>query len=259
MESHAFAWLGLVPLAISAINAIANRIQEKKNQKRQNAANMEMAKYSFQANQEAIDKQNAYNTPAAQMQRFTDAGLSPNLIYSQGSGGTQQSAASFATPQVDMKLSPMQIPEVLGQYQDFELKRNQIDNVAASTEARRAQTATEFLKRMNIDVSTRTKAAMLKQFGILAPYQADIVKGSAMGAHARGMTDVFKAGILEKYGFSMAEQGLKRAKLTNEAVSADVLFRQNRNAWLKYGVTNSDHLLVRVLAKMLAKSGFSID
>lgn len=31
--------------------------------------------------------QNAYNTPSAQMQRFRDAGLNPNLVYTQGSSG----------------------------------------------------------------------------------------------------------------------------------------------------------------------------
>lgn len=33
------------------------------------------------------NKQNAYNAPAAQMQRFKDAGLNPNLIYGQGNPG----------------------------------------------------------------------------------------------------------------------------------------------------------------------------
>lgn len=33
------------------------------------------------------NKQNAYNAPAAQMQRFKDAGLNPNLIYGQGNAG----------------------------------------------------------------------------------------------------------------------------------------------------------------------------
>lgn len=41
--------------------------------------------------------QNAYNSPAAQMQRFQDAGLNPNLVYGQGTPGN---AASIPTPDV---------------------------------------------------------------------------------------------------------------------------------------------------------------
>lgn len=48
-----------------------------------------------------MDSMNAYNTPAAQMQRFKDAGLNPNLVYTQGTAGNQGSPAEFITPEVD--------------------------------------------------------------------------------------------------------------------------------------------------------------
>lgn len=41
--------------------------------------------------------QNAYNTPKAQMQRFAEAGLNPNLIYSQGNNGNAGAVGSAAT------------------------------------------------------------------------------------------------------------------------------------------------------------------
>lgn len=41
--------------------------------------------------------QNQYNSPAAQMQRFRDAGLNPNLIYGQGNSGN---AGAIPTPDV---------------------------------------------------------------------------------------------------------------------------------------------------------------
>lgn len=42
--------------------------------------------------------QNEYNTPEAQMQRFKEAGLNPNLIYGQGNSGNA-GAPSMPTPQ----------------------------------------------------------------------------------------------------------------------------------------------------------------
>lgn len=48
-----------------------------------------------------IDKQNAYNTPAQQMQRFKDAGLNPNLVYGLGSSGDQPASGSIAPVDFD--------------------------------------------------------------------------------------------------------------------------------------------------------------
>lgn len=81
----------LIPIAIAAGSAImqgiANRRQAKKN--------MELAKFQADANQRYIDAQNKYNTPKAQMARYADAGLNPQLIYSQGSPGNQSQPNSF--------------------------------------------------------------------------------------------------------------------------------------------------------------------
>lgn len=48
-----------------------------------------------------IDKQNAYNTPKAQMERFADAGLNPNLVYGLGSNGNQPASGSIAPVDFD--------------------------------------------------------------------------------------------------------------------------------------------------------------
>lgn len=51
---------------------------------------------NYQNQVKLIDKQNEYNTPAAQMQRFADAGLNPNLIYGMGNNGNQPASGSIA-------------------------------------------------------------------------------------------------------------------------------------------------------------------
>lgn len=80
-----------------------------------------------QQRQHALDDwhmQNAYNDPAAQMQRLKGAGLNPNLVY--GSGAAAQTAQSaprsssvsqpkYTTPQVDMgsiALQAMQMKQI---------------------------------------------------------------------------------------------------------------------------------------------------
>lgn len=58
----------------------------------------ELGSSIFNYNQQVklLDKQNEYNTPKAQMERFVAAGLNPNLVYGLGSNGNQPSSGSVA-------------------------------------------------------------------------------------------------------------------------------------------------------------------
>lgn len=85
------------------------------------------------------DKQNAYNTPEQQMQRFRDAGLNPHLIYGQGNSGN---AGSIPVPDV----SPVNFrePQLQGGRHDvmsgllgaadLRIKGAQADNLTAQNE-----------------------------------------------------------------------------------------------------------------------------
>jgi hypothetical protein len=56
--------------------------------------------------QNALDdwnRQNEYNSPAAQMQRYKDAGLSPNLIYGQTNTAAPIRSTDMVAPQIDTK------------------------------------------------------------------------------------------------------------------------------------------------------------
>lgn len=83
------------------------------------------------------NQQNAYNSPAAQMQRFKDAGLNPALIYGQGTPGN---AAPIPTP--DVQRVDNRNPEFgnavsagglgyLNAIYDLEIKQAQTDNLKA--------------------------------------------------------------------------------------------------------------------------------
>lgn len=61
----------------------------------QKKSNMELAAFQHQQNMELLKYQLDYNTPKAQMARFKDAGLNPNLVYGQGSSGNMSSAPQY--------------------------------------------------------------------------------------------------------------------------------------------------------------------
>lgn len=61
-----------------------------------NAANEEMQQQQNKWNLEQWNRNNAYNHPAAQMQRLKAAGLNPDLLYGQNAGGAMGNSASPA-------------------------------------------------------------------------------------------------------------------------------------------------------------------
>lgn len=115
----------------SAGNSIAAANLNRKNRK------FAVEMYDRQRNDALSDwdRQNAYNTPAAQMERFKEAGLNPNLIYGQSNDAGSVSPTDFKTPQTD---SPRWgdafggIMTYMDSMYNFEMKQAQTDNLRAS-------------------------------------------------------------------------------------------------------------------------------
>jgi len=84
-------WGAIIGAAVAAAGMYVNYRQQKK----QNQANRDLAAFQAQANDRYQDKQNAYNAPINQMDRFKAAGLNEHLIYGQGSPGNQSSPQTY--------------------------------------------------------------------------------------------------------------------------------------------------------------------
>lgn len=137
-----------------------------------NKANMEIAKYQAQWQQQENEKayqrslkmwnlQNEYNSPTQQMARIRAAGLNPNLVY--GNGVTGNSAGS--TPQYEpakFNAPTMQayrgwnlgISDATSQYLAYRTAKAQVDNMEAQNSLIRQQAATEATRQANLAAST---------------------------------------------------------------------------------------------------------
>lgn len=108
-------------------------------------ANIQQQRFSKQMyekqradNIEFWNMQNAYNSPEAQMQRFTDAGLNSHLIYGRGESGN---AGNIPTPDVQpvnfrapkFEGNPSLMANLLGDA-DLKIKNAQANNLNESTE-----------------------------------------------------------------------------------------------------------------------------
>ena len=102
-------------------------------QREQNAWNEKQAEKANQWNIEQWERENLYNSPMQQMQRLEQAGLNPNLMYSQGNTGSASSLksempSSVAPARVNSSLQFLgnSLAPAISMYQDLRLKHNQI-------------------------------------------------------------------------------------------------------------------------------------
>lgn len=118
--------------------------------RRAEAFSKEEAELAFEREKEMWNMQNAYNSPSEQMKRYADAGLSPYLIYGQGTPGNAQSNPSY-NPVTGQKADVLGVPKLtskarfnfdfsqLMEYQKLDsqvkLSDAQADNLNSQTES----------------------------------------------------------------------------------------------------------------------------
>lgn len=128
----------LIPLIAAAAPAIGSALSGLfggRAQKKANEANRELAEYQYGKQLEMWHLQNQYNAPSAQMQRFKEAGLNPNLIYGQGNPGNASTLPQYQAPRMSpVNYMPNDVPNVLSMFQDYQMKQAQTDNLRAQND-----------------------------------------------------------------------------------------------------------------------------
>lgn len=139
--SGSSADIAILPLLVAGAGLVGQGL----NAATQTAANRASMKFQLgmynRQRQDALadwDRQNQYNSPIAQMTRFKDAGLNPNLIYGQqnqapavrsSSGGDKP---NIQAPQFDLG-------GVLGEFVRIKLQEEQISNLEKMQELKEKQ------------------------------------------------------------------------------------------------------------------------
>ena len=85
----------LIPLIAAGVGAAGSIAAGLSGAKAQERAGMRLAQFQADANERYLQQYLDYNSPKAQMQRFREAGLNPNLIYGQGNPGNQSQSLSY--------------------------------------------------------------------------------------------------------------------------------------------------------------------
>lgn len=114
-----------MPIISSIINASAAANQAAE----QRAWEEEKMALENQYQLDMWNKQNEYNSPQAQMQRFQDAGLSPQLIYGQGSPGNATAAPELHAPDLNYRTFPGVNLNPLNTIKDMLVVKNLVETV----------------------------------------------------------------------------------------------------------------------------------
>lgn len=129
---------------IGGITSIAGSYGAYKGQQSANKTNIRLAQEGREHDVNMWNRQNEYNTPEMQMQRLKEAGLNPNLIYGSGQASTGNADAPkpahvATTSNALASFNNNNAIQMLGAYQDWQVKKAQIRNIEEETQGKAIQ------------------------------------------------------------------------------------------------------------------------
>lgn len=253
---------GLIGALIGAGTAIYTANVAKQNTNKTIAANKAQSEYAYSKDLEMWNRQNDYNSPEAQMARLKAAGLNPNMIYGSGANtGNASTLPKYNAPTLQYNYQPIDIPSVLGAYQNFRIQQAQLDNVRAQTENIRSRTISEASRNSLLAIQGKRATEDLRQVEYTNPYQAAITGNKARASEAQLAQEWQKVKLMSQQEIlnnlqkSLQSGNLTTQQLAQEKARTEILFNQYRNQWMKQGITSSDSLPLRMIVRMMSQSG----
>ena len=209
-----------------------------------NKANRQLAEYQYSKDLEMWNRQNTYNSPQAQMSRFQDAGLNSNLIYSQGNPGNATTIPKYEAPtmqRMDVPRIDMGVAPALDMYYNAKQKDAQISQTKAQTDLIQKQAVTE-------TVDQTTKALQQAQIGVsTARNQFDLNMARQLQTNSLQTAEMNLRNLTRSVDLKAKELSLYPLK--QEDLQQSILAKKYQNDYRSYGVSESDNLLYRILAR----------
>lgn len=256
-------WPAIIMGIASLVGGIIQNHANKKAAAQQNTANLNLARYSADANQASIDKQNAYNSPESQMARYTAAGLNPALIYGSGSAsaGNQQTAVRMDTPHAEVPANRIDLSSAAGgalnAYLDFNQRQAGIDNLQAQTRLTEERTQTEKFNALLRQTQGKTAEFDYDTKDMLRPYSLQVKESEVRAGKLhidktmQEITNLRKDLLLKQLVAESKKQDLSlfsgRRQLQNQAIESGRIGNQNK----LIGINDSDNIMFRLFQRMI--------
>lgn len=206
--------------ALDAITGIAGNAAT-------NQANMEVAKYSYDRQQEMWRQSNVYNSPKEQMKRLNEAGLNPNLVYGSGSvagNTTPASTPQFNAPNLEKRIKPVGM-QGLQQYigmnnsmvqqsavnSQVQLQSAQVLKTLAETVSEKMRPQVMGAEILNMDARTQNQLFETSRAKAFMPYQQTALDLSNQQVRQK-ISNMITENKLNKQQIKNLAQGLLNAK-----------------------------------------------
>lgn len=287
-----FPLAALLPAIGSVVSNGLNAVATSRANKQNIAFQREM--YSRQRADALADfnMQNAYNSPAAMMQRYKDAGINPNLVVGGGAANVSASVRSSSPGSANIQAPRFDLSglgESMLQAMQFMKTQAEADKIKAATELMKTQEKATSLGMDLTKVRIGRETVDLTQAARMAPVQyeqaqANVAKTLAdtkFTLDSNDRAELMQASNLKEALVRMAaarlqmlntvaDTNLKRQALdTNEATQAklwvdiangklDAKIKEFEISLNKKGLTKSDPAYMRALNEFLENTAKSI-
>lgn len=242
-STNGLSTLSVVAGAIPVVGSIIGGLINNSNTDQINAENqqfqLEQQQQQEAYNTEMWNAENAYNSPSEVMQRYTDAGLNPNLIYGGGSG-TGNLAAPIPLAVPDRFVAQTNVPSNLGSAAAEGVQAaTAVANSAANINLSRAQsnnlTSDSLLKEAQTvltDTQQMTEAQRSATQSIINEYQGDAMKaqiGNLAANTALSLNQSQTAAVMRSPNLSIALQTLANMRDADQEVKQRIQNLANTN------------------------------
>lgn len=246
------------PATIAAItdgiNQISNTAQVAQTSKKQRKFIVEQYNRQRADALADWDKQNAYNTPASQMQRLKEAGLNPNLVYGNGADATSNSMPR-STDSGNWKPEVYTVPHgsamnSLQQFYNTEVQQAQIDNLAVQKTLTEQQAIHEAQKTLGTIAGTQKTTAETNTLNTMRSTNLEAARVSI----EKMLTDITSSTDSNKRANQMQPYNLKTASANLQAIAADIANKRASTA-----KTEEERVKVKAEVNNLLRTGMLQD
>lgn len=278
--------LPIAPIIGAGASILGQVLQNASNAK-QNAASRQFSIDMFNRERHAAladwDMQNEYNSPAAQMKRYRDAGLNENLIYGQGVStaagvprGSSAPAAQFTPNHYDLS----GVGSSLASIYDLKLKEATTNNLEAQNTVtlqdallKAAQTANVNANTAKTGMDTDAGRFALTQSQRLADTSAEMAQAQlrktitetdialssnerAIAQNAASLATAAEAILKSRSDRATAVGQRRQIDAQIESIRRDVRLKDLDIQLKRFGIQPSDPLWQRVLGRILGNDNF---
>ena len=240
------------------IQSIIQGAQTRKNLRQQAQHNRELARFQYQQDLDMWNRMNQYNSPAAQMARFKEAGLSPHLIYGRGSSGNAQTMPKYQQQAVDyMQQGPRvdvkPLANVLSQYYSLKHQKAKVDQEEAR--AKEAKWRTDKTSKTVVVTYNETTGKPELEIMERAPFMLEFQNKLDQAAAAVGLSNVNIRKVKQE------TRNLRVDKVTKEmlqiGIKSENQYKAFRARMADMNLETSDRLEYRLAFNMLKRNGIN--